>query len=91
MTVSQSTILSTNAKATTHRASESTTHALVGGVRLPTSLPTSRSSSSVITKTTEQVTQKVLARASTDDKVAEHRRSLLEAGKYGRNITENSK
>ena len=85
---SHSTILSTKASSTTPQATESTTHALIGRIRLPTTLPTSQSSSSVVTMPTEQVTQRVLARASSGDSVADHRRSLLEAGKYGGNINE---
>ena len=55
----------------------------MGGVRWPTTLPTSESSSSAVTwTTTEAVSQRVVARASSGDGVRSKHTSFLDAGKY---------
>lgn len=74
----QATVLSTNPGSTILRTTNSITHAPVEEVRLPTTLPTSKSSPSVVTKkSTKKVTQTVLARASSGDKSISKHRSLL--------------
>jgi len=72
-------ISSTNASSTTLRNAKLTAHPPIGGVKLPTTLPVSESSSRAVTWTTEAESQDVLAHASSSDRVMSRHRSVLDA------------
>ena len=79
-------ISSTNASSTTLRNAKLTAHPPIGGVKLPTTLPVSESSSRAVTWTTEAESQDVLAHASSSDRVMSRHRSVLDAGKIVVNL-----